>query len=401
MDHPYISSASDDVAAAESSVRPVIQSITPQDPFDRNVFCILGLPFDAVDRLTALARIQAAIDTHARCFLSTPNLNFVIASQQDAALRNSIIHSDLSVPDGMPIVWVARLLGLPVRERVAGSTLFSDLQSQIKRPVNVYFFGGPEGVAAEASRVINRAAGAMKCVGHECPGFGPIVDMSSESTIDRINAANADFLVVSLGARKGQAWIEHNLSRLRAPIVSHLGAVVNFVAGTVVRSPAWLQQLGLEWLWRIKEEPALLRRYVSDGWKFLRVLRKQVLPYAWFLLVQRADWRRKSGDSMNMDFEWGTATLILKGRCDIDNIEQLRTGLKKCRDALRDVKLELNSVTYVDSAFLGLLTLLRKHQDANGLRLTLVGTTSHVRKIFYWNGADFLIEHPEGLAVTS
>jgi len=83
--------------------------------------------------------------------------------------------------------------------------------------------------------------------------------------LQAINASQADFLVVALGAKKGQAWILHNLEHLQVPVVSHLGAVVNFVAGTVQRAPAAWQRAGLEWLWRIKEEPALFGRYWNDG----------------------------------------------------------------------------------------------------------------------------------------
>ena len=88
-----------------------------------------------------------------------------------------------------------------------------------------------------------------------------------------MNAARPDFLVVSLGAAKGQAWIMRNLHRLDVPLVSHLGAVVNFVAGEVRRAPRWMQRSGLEWAWRVKEEPALLRRYAGDALR--------LLPLAW------------------------------------------------------------------------------------------------------------------------
>lgn len=84
--------------------------------------------------------------------------------------------------------------------------------------------------------------------------------MSNAETIERINASGADFLVVSLGARKGQAWIMQNRQHLSVLLISHLDAMVNFVAGTVSRAQQWMQRFGLEWLWRIKEEPVLWRR---------------------------------------------------------------------------------------------------------------------------------------------
>ena len=97
---------------------------TSMDDFDRNVYCLLGLPLDAVGMAEAVRRVRAAATEGNRCFLSTPNLNFLIACQADPAFRDSVIPSDLSVTDGMPLVWLARLLGLPIGERVPTSIVF-------------------------------------------------------------------------------------------------------------------------------------------------------------------------------------------------------------------------------------------------------------------------------------
>lgn len=242
---------------------------------------VAGLPFDVVDTAGAAERLCVAMRDGRRLFLSTPNLNFLVAAQRDAAFRASVEASDLSVADGMPVLWLARLQGTPLPERVAGSTLFDELrrgagQGVLGRPVKVYFFGGPPGVADRACAVLDaeHAAGRgyMVAVGAHCPGFGPVEEMSPPEVIAAINASGADFLVVALGAQKGQAWIMHNLPRLTVPVVSHLGAVVNFVAGTVQRAPPVWQRLGLEWLWRIRQEPQLFRRYWVDGQVLLRLL---------------------------------------------------------------------------------------------------------------------------------
>ena len=116
----------------------------------------------------------------------------------------------------------------------------------------------------------------MVCVGFESPGYGDVESMSSPETIQRINAARADFVVVSLGAQKGQAWIVRNRERLSAPVVSHLGAVVNFVAGEVLRAPRWMQRGGMEWAWRILQEPALARRYAKDGFVLFGLVVREV-----------------------------------------------------------------------------------------------------------------------------
>lgn len=242
----------------------------------RKVITLLDLPFDAVTLEETVAIVRHACMARERLFLTTVNVNFVVAAHRDAAFKKSIVDSDLCVADGMPIVWLSRMLGLPLPERVAGADLFDALRRHPGPPVRVYFFGGPPGVAERAAQVLNSEAGGVSCTGFESPGFGSVESMSTQPIIDRINAAQADFVVVALGAVKGQAWIERNRSRFDAPVVSYLGAVVNFVAGTVPRAPAWLPRMGLEWMWRIAQEPGLLRRYASDGARFIALVLRQV-----------------------------------------------------------------------------------------------------------------------------
>ena len=99
------------------------------------------------DALARFAAVLASVDSRAPLFISTPNLNFLIATQSDAAFRESVRVSDLSLADGMPVVWLARMLGVPIRQRVAGSDLFEAVRGQEIRTVKVFFFGGPDGAA--------------------------------------------------------------------------------------------------------------------------------------------------------------------------------------------------------------------------------------------------------------
>ncbi|WP_216843277.1 WecB/TagA/CpsF family glycosyltransferase, partial [Microcystis aeruginosa] len=268
---------------AHAAQRRIMHQYTPN--FDRNVHCLLGLPFDALNLHQATALVQDAAKNRTPCFLSTPNLNFLVTSRRDAAFRQSVLHSNLSLADGMPIVWLARLMGTPMPQRVAGSDLFEALRANANDPIKVYFFGGLPGVAQEAHRVLNAAGGSMKSVGYADPGFVPVQDMGSDATLRAINQSAPDFLVVALGAGKGQAWIEKYKTLLNVPVISHLGAVVNFVAGTVQRAPRWMQKSGLEWLWRIWEEPSLWKRYWNDGLGLLRFLTFNV-PAARICLLQ-------------------------------------------------------------------------------------------------------------------
>lgn len=359
--------------------------------FQRHVHCLLGVPIDVVDVDDALARIRAAAGARTRCFISTPNLNFLIACGNDAAFRDAVIQSDLSVADGMPLVWIARLLGMPIRERVAGSTLFEALRADAARPHSVYFFGGPPGAAERACQRLNEEKRGLRCAGFHYPGMGDVESMSTDPVIAAINASRADFLVVALGARKGQAWIVHNLARLRVPVVSHLGAVVNFVAGSVDRAPTWVQEAGLEWLWRIKEEPGLWRRYAGDGLALVRLLTTRVLPHAIHLMRQRRLHASKPVSEMYLSWHKGVPMLRLHGNWGHEQLDPLRREFTSAVATGRDVWIDMGTVSHIDSAFVGLLLLLFGWQSKIGTRLNFVAVSPAARRIFRFCCAEFVL----------
>lgn len=366
--------------------------------FERNVHCLLGLPFDVITAVQTQSALAACITTPTRCFFSTPNLNFLIACQNDPAFRLSVIVSNLVLADGMPVVWLCRLLGIPIQERVAGSTLFERMCTATGGPptkvsTKVYFFGGPDGVAQQASQTINATGQAMRCVGYSSPGFGSIEEMSTAPEIEKINASGANFLVVSLGARKGQAWIMHNLQALKVPVISHLGAVVNFVAGSVTRAPKAFQRVGLEWLWRIKEEPQLWRRYFDDALGLLRLGVVKVLPSLWHsnFVQSPPSFGGLATAVVTIDSEG--AHIVLAGACTTDNLRAYRDALQQVTHTLQNVTINCQRLTHVDSAFLGLTILLYGHQMLANKSFTLEMLPPALEKVFRWSGADYLLAH--------
>lgn len=363
----------------------------PVTDFNRDVYCLLGLPFDALTLEQAEAALLDAARAGRRNFFSTPNLNFLITAMGDATFRNSVLHSDLSLVDGMPIVWMARALRIPLRHRVAGSTVFERLRRQSGTPLRVYFFGGPDGVARRAGEVLNAEGGAMTCVGAHAPGFGSIEDMSSPALIADINHARPDFVLVALGAKRGQAWIERNLAALQAPLISHLGAVVNFVAGTVAQSPAWISSLGLEWLWRIKEEPALWRRYWNDGTALLSLLLRQVLPGA--LAARRAAdaHARASAPAVDLRSDGGMRRLTLSGDWHAGNLAPLRLAFSAATATRGDITLDLSAVNSLDSSALALLMLLYGHQSKTGQAYAADGASDALRRALALHCAQYLL----------
>lgn len=356
---------------------------------------MLGLPIDAVDMPTVVREIETASVTRDALFISTPNLNFLVQSQSDREFRESLLDSDLCPADGIPIVWMARLIGLPIKKRVAGSDIFDALKASERRsrPLNVFLFGGEPGAAAAAARALNRVPQGLHCVGTLDPGRGSVDEMSCENFINTVNGSNAEILAVALGARKGQLWLHRNRERLDIPVRAHLGAVINFQAGTIRRAPTLVRAWGFEWLWRIKEEPHLWRRYWHDGTVLLRLLVTRVAPLVMIQQLHRLTPKRQPSDLLTETLKCDDCVTV---RLFGDATEQ---HIAKAVDSFQDVVINRNrivvtdfsGVRYVDARFLGLLLMFRKQLKRKRTGFRIVGASPSIRRIFYLNELGFLL----------
>lgn len=362
----------------------------PADDLGRDVYGILGVPIDVVDMASTLRCITKAARKAAPFLVSTVNLNFLVASQTDADFRDSLLRSDLCTADGMPIGLIGRLLGVPIVERVAGSDIFEALKRS-QDPLKVFLFGGADGVAAAACEKVNAGASAMRCVGAHGPGFGSLDKMSADSVIDAVNASKADFLAVALGAKKGQAWLLQNHERIRIPVRSHLGATLNFQAGMVRRAPPAAQKAGLEWLWRIKEEPQLWRRYASDGLALLKLLITRVLPLMTALSCNRLRYGRDGSLAIERTEDHKSVILSINGDAIERNVSDAVASFRDAAAVHKHFVINFTKTRLIDARFLGLLLMLRKQVTGRGGRLNFVGMTPQVAKIFRLNGFGYLL----------
>jgi N-acetylglucosaminyldiphosphoundecaprenol N-acetyl-beta-D-mannosaminyltransferase len=363
--------------------------------FGRAIYCVLGLPVDAVTPAQAVEHIANSIRERRRCFLVTPNMNFVTTSRIDLQFWDSVLRSDLSIADGMPLVWVSRVLGLPI-QRVAGSNLFASLMEGAAGTLTMFFFGGSEGTARAACERINHLGGKMRCNGYHFPGFGSIDEMSNPSIFQRINGAGADFVGASVSAKKGQLWIARNERRLASPVVWYSGAAVNFAAGTVRRAPAVLSRLGFEWLWRIKEEPNLWRRYFADMKTLLQLLTVRVIPCAIYQIINRPsdpDLKTARLEVLKGDV---LHTLRFSGPWTERNLNPARDALRRAAEELSDLVLDLEAVTYADAAFLGLVMIAYGYQSRTGRGFSIRAMSKEFCTIVRLHACEFLIAARRG-----
>ncbi len=351
--------------------------------FQRDVHCLLGLPVDNLSLPAAKTLIREVALFRKNFVLSTININWVARSFSDPEFYTAILNSDLVTIDGKPLLWLARLFGCPMQETVPGSTLIMELlEEKTDRPLTIFLFGG-EGDAAEgAMERINARRGGLRAVGAYNPGYGTVEEMSVDRIINTINSADPDILLVALGAAKGVEWIEKNRHRLNTGIISHLGATINFLAGTVKRAPRFMQAYGLEWLWRIFQEPKLFSRYTWDG----LVLFKMLLGRAPLWLAHRARCRRLSrypADNLNQYQENQRRITLTLGSClRVDRNARLCALLRRAVLTNKELILDFQATRFVDSAFLGLLLILQKYQTKNGRKLTLINVNGKLTQLF-------------------
>ena len=338
--------------------------------FDRDVWGIFGMPIDNVSLDEAASLIEQAVETRTRLSFVTPNVNWMVrALKNDHAMRQ-IVNADLSLADGAPVVWLARQLGMPLAERVAGSDLFDRLRedaSETAKPIRVFFFGGRDGAAEAAHNTLKEEQGRLKAAGWHNPGFGDVESMSSGEIRDKINAAKPDFIIVSLGAAKGQDWIEHNQSELEAPVIAHLGAVVDFVAGTIKRAPNWATRIGLEWVWRIIAEPSLWKRYWNDGKDIVGIVSGDLGR------LKKAS-RPKQG-VRGVEAAFNGSALTLSGDLVIDTRNEIRENLSVAAQKPSDCQLDLTAVRTIDASALGQLRMLEQSLMRRGNRLEILPST--------------------------
>ena len=381
------------ISPIERDPGSVVNSARPND-LTREVYGVMGVPVDVTDMDTALKRVSAAAARAEPFNIATVNLNYLVTSRSDKKFREFLSASDLSTADSITIVWLARLLGAPIKERVTGADIFEALKSarHTARALKVFLFGGAEGVADEALKTLNAEPGGLVCAGSYYPGFCTVDEMSSNSIINTINSSNADFLVTALGAHKGQTWLQQNQSRLQIPIRAHLGATMNFQAGTVKRAPARMQKLGLEWLWRIKEEPHLWRRYWNDGIVLLMLLMTCVFP-----LIILSQWHQLKWGGIEKDLlikrteDHESVTLSINGIATERNIGKAASYFQGALAAAKDVVINFTGTRLVDARFMGLLLMLDKELKNQRAHLKLTGIPPQIERLFCLNGFEFLL----------
>lgn len=272
---------------AEASLRQRRETAATSTPHPPRVR-IGGVPIDRVDEQGAAERMMAAIGAGEPLQVSTVNLQFLVTARRRPEVRKALSGAGLNVADGAPILWLARLLGHPLPARVAGADLVPTLMAvAAQRGARVFLLGGTGGVAAEAANLLQGANPGLQISGTHEPPPAPLNEMADDEILGRIGEAGADILLVAFGHPKQDLWIARNRDRLPVSVAIGVGGTFDLIAGRFHRAPAWARRSGLEWLFRLAQEPRRLGlRYAACAVWLLGVL---VPTTAWQRLVRAPD----------------------------------------------------------------------------------------------------------------
>jgi N-acetylglucosaminyldiphosphoundecaprenol N-acetyl-beta-D-mannosaminyltransferase len=233
-------------------------------------FRVLGVSVDAVQIPDVIELMERWISVRSTCrFIAFTGMHGITEALCDPSIRQILNSADLVVADGMPLVWLARWHGCAMRRRVYGPELMETFCSETGPLYRHYLYGGAPGVADRLAEVLKQRYGVLT-VGTYCPPFRPLTEDEKVEVDQRIQAVAPDIVWVGLGTPKQERWMHEHRCRLDVPVAAGVGAAFDFIAGTARQAPAWMQEAGMEWFFRLTHEPSRLwRRYLVNGSQFV------------------------------------------------------------------------------------------------------------------------------------
>jgi N-acetylglucosaminyldiphosphoundecaprenol N-acetyl-beta-D-mannosaminyltransferase len=248
------------------------------EPFAR--VDILGVGVSAITMKMAVNRIDHWIARHEPHYVCVATTHSINECQNDPRLREINRGAGMVTPDGMPLVWISHLRGFRYVERVYGPDLMAAVCAQsIARGYRHFLYGGwPPDVVEKLSANLCRRFAGLKIVGTHVPPRHPLTAAEDEDIVTKINSTRPDVVWVGTGAPRQEVFMGDHVGKLRAPVLIGVGAAFDFHAGTRRQAPRWMMRSGLEWLYRLAQEPRRLApRYLVNNPRFVaRVIMRSI-----------------------------------------------------------------------------------------------------------------------------
>jgi N-acetylglucosaminyldiphosphoundecaprenol N-acetyl-beta-D-mannosaminyltransferase len=249
---------------------------TPKDVRTRE---LLGVPIAMTDYEQAMDVMDGMVARRERGYVCAVAVHALTVGYKDPEMREALLGSTLTVPDGMPLVWAANLLGENLPHRVYGPELMRRYSQRCATQGHrVWLYGGrDQGHLVQLALHLRQRHPGIKIVGGHAPPFRPLTAEEEDAVAGQINQAKPDVLWVGIGVPKQEKWMAHMRDRLDVPVMCAVGAAFDFHAGRISQAPNWMQDRGLEWTYRIAQEPRrLLPRYLYYNPRFLLAFARQL-----------------------------------------------------------------------------------------------------------------------------
>ncbi|MEL7071858.1 MAG: WecB/TagA/CpsF family glycosyltransferase [Cyanobacteria bacterium J06581_3] len=267
-------------SATSSSVRQKIEILPVQD--------VVGFPVSTLSFSQQVETVLAWARSRQSKVVCVSNVHMLMEGRWHSEFAQVLIRADLLTPDGMPIVWVTRLLRGKQQERVAGMELMLALcQEAQDAGVGIFFLGSEDEILARIRAKLMQEFPRLKVAGMISPPFRPLSEEENAAIVYQINLSGAGLVFVSLGCPKQEVWMNMHRDKVQAVMVG-LGGAFSVYAGVQKWAPKWVRDNGLEWLYRLKQEPRRLwKRYAVTIPPFVMLAAKQVV-YAWLRFASDA-----------------------------------------------------------------------------------------------------------------
>jgi N-acetylglucosaminyldiphosphoundecaprenol N-acetyl-beta-D-mannosaminyltransferase len=222
---------------------------------------ILGVGISAINMDDALQSLEHYIKTKTKNYICVCPNHTIMESQKDKKLLDIVNSASMATPDGVSVVWSCKLLGYTKVEKVCGTELmlaFSALS--VEKDYTHFYYGGADGVSEKLAEVMCQKFPGLKVVETHSPPFRQLTEAEDKAVVDMINQVNPDVVWVGLGMPKQELWMGDHFGKINAPLMIGVGAAFDFLSGRKERAPKWMQHAGLEWLFRLVQEPRRLWR---------------------------------------------------------------------------------------------------------------------------------------------
>lgn len=237
----------------------------------------MNIEIDNLTMVETLKEVERLVSERKGAYVVTPNVDHIVKLENDKELKRVYDNADLILTDGKPLLWIAKLYGKPIKEKISGSDLFPLLcKMAAKNGYKMFFLGAAEGIAAKAAENLMTKYKGLNVVGTYSPPYGFENDAEEISKIKKmIIEKRPDILIVGLGCPKQEKFMFHYCKELEVPVSFGLGASFDFEAGNIKRAPKWMSEHGLEWLFRITQDPKrMFKRYIIDDRKIISLIWK-------------------------------------------------------------------------------------------------------------------------------